>query len=400
MRHTTGSSGGAGLQPPATGYLAGRGTQDEGGRDVAPPARGSTPPPYDVKRQRKELYTAQAGVFTLVDVPLLHFLVVDGAGDPNTSADYADAVSALYSASYAVRAAARAELGRVHVVGPLEGLWSAEDLDAFRTRDKHAWRWTLMIVQPDWTTPALVEAALAAVRRPGPALGRVRFEPYEEGRSVQVLHVGSYDDEGPVLARLHDEHLPAHAWCRPGRHHEVYLSDPRRVEPARLRTILRQPVGPAAGDGPARGRPAPCPGSGRRRCCGWRPAGGAAGPSVSSTASPCTVAQAAAAASGVAARAARRCHQRVDAALEQRERVGVRRAAPVVPGRHLEQPRLVQDVVDVGLPDARKRPRATATASGDGSTAAIAAWMRSASSRRPTSPAATSSSSSPPGKCR
>lgn len=213
---------------------------------MAPAARSRTPA-YDVKRERRELYTARAGVFSLVDVPPLRFLAVDGAGDPNTSADYADAVSALYTASYAVRAAARAELGRVHVVGPLEGLWSAEDLAAFRTRDKHAWQWTLMIVQPDWTTPALVAAALAAVRRPGPVLERVRFEPYEEGRSVQVLHVGSYDDEGPVLARLHDEHLPAHGLVPTGRHHEVYLSDPRRVEPARLRTILRQPVGPAAG---------------------------------------------------------------------------------------------------------------------------------------------------------
>jgi hypothetical protein len=132
----------------------------------------------------------------------------------------------------------------VHVVGPLEGLWSADDLQVFRTRDKAAWDWTLLVVQPDWITPELVDAALAAVgSRPG--VQRVRFAPYDEGRCVQVLHVGSYDDEGPLLAQLHASWLPARGLVPTGRHHEIYLSDPRRTAPDRLRTVLRQPVGPA-----------------------------------------------------------------------------------------------------------------------------------------------------------
>jgi hypothetical protein len=206
---------------------------------------------YDVKKDRKDLYAPRPGGFHLVDVPPMRYLMVDGHGDPNTATSYREAVEALYAASYAVRAAAKAGLGKVHTVGPLEALWSAEDLGAFRTRDKGAWDWTVMIVQPDWVTDELVGEALAAARRKGTAaLDRVRLDTLDEGRCVQVLHIGSYDDEGPTLERLHDEFLPTHGLVPRGRHHEVYLSDPRRTEPARLRTILRQPVGtdPGAAD--------------------------------------------------------------------------------------------------------------------------------------------------------
>lgn len=204
----------------------------------------STMRTYDIRKQRKELYAPKRGEFEIVDVPPLGFLMVDGHGDPNTSTAYREAVESLYAASYAVRAVAKARLGMVHTVGPLEGLWSAEDLDAFRTHDKSVWDWTMMIAQPDWITTDLVEEALDAARKyDRPALGRVRFERYTEGRCVQILHVGSYDDEGPTLERLHREFLPANGLAPTGRHHEIYLSDARRTEPARLRTILRQPVG-------------------------------------------------------------------------------------------------------------------------------------------------------------
>lgn len=197
---------------------------------------------YDVKKERRDLYAATRDV-AIVEVPPLAFLMVDGHGDPNTSTSYREAVEALYAGSYAVRALARARGHPVHTVGPLEGLWSADDLSVFRTRDKSAWDWTLMVVQPDWVTGDLVETALAAARsRRGPSLDRVRLDSYAEGRSVQVLHLGSYDDEAPTVERLHREFLPAHGLVPTGRHHEIYLSDPRRVEPARLRTIVRQPV--------------------------------------------------------------------------------------------------------------------------------------------------------------
>jgi hypothetical protein len=202
---------------------------------------------YDIKKDHRDLYAPRAGDFRIVDVPMLGFLMVDGHGDPNLSTDYRAAVEALYVASYTVRGLAKTVLRRVHTVGPLEGLWSADDLQVFRARDKGAWDWTMMIAQPDWITSELVEeaVALAAHKKRAPALRLIRFEQYAEGRSAQILHIGAYDDEGPTLARLHDQFLPAHGLVPTGRHHEVYLSDPRRTEPARLKTILRQPVAAA-----------------------------------------------------------------------------------------------------------------------------------------------------------
>jgi hypothetical protein len=199
---------------------------------------------YDVKKERKDLYAPKVGHFQVVEVPPLMYLQIDGHGDPNTSIAYRQAVEALYPASYSIRAIAKAQLGKVHTVGPLEGLWFADDLDAFRTRGKNNWDWTMMIVQPDWITPELVDEALTVARgkRDLPSLDLIRFERYSEGSSVQILHVGSYDDEAPTLERLHDEFLPAHGFVPSGHHHEIYLSDARKTEPARLRTILRQPV--------------------------------------------------------------------------------------------------------------------------------------------------------------
>jgi hypothetical protein len=196
-------------------------------------------PSYDIKKALPALYAPKPGGWHVVDVPELAFLMIDGHGDPNTSSAYTDAVTALYTLSYTVRAIAKAELGRVHTVGPLEGLWSADDPAVFAAREKSAWDWTMMISQPAWITAELVEAAM---RKKKEAVDGVRFASYAEGTSVQILHVGSYDDEGPVLADLHREYLPEHGLTFNGRHHEVYLSDPRRTAPEKLRTILRQPV--------------------------------------------------------------------------------------------------------------------------------------------------------------
>ncbi|MFD7449581.1 GyrI-like domain-containing protein [Kitasatospora sp. NPDC059827] len=202
---------------------------------------------YDVKKERPGLYSAGRRKFEVIDVPRMRFLMADGHGNPNTSPEYAEVVTALYTTSYAVRAVAKQELGRIHTVGPLEGLWSSKDLEVFRTREKDAWDWTLMIVQPDWITPRIVDAALERVHRTKDlsAVKLVRFEEFTEGPSVQVLHVGPYDEEGPTIARMHDEFVPAQGLTLRGRHHEIYLSDARRAHPSRLRTILRQPVAPA-----------------------------------------------------------------------------------------------------------------------------------------------------------
>lgn len=198
----------------------------------------------DIKKDRRDLYSGKVGRFDLVEVPPMHFLMVDGRGDPNTAPEYSTTVEALYATSYAVRATAKSMLGRVHTVGPLEGLWYADDPRVFTARDKAAWSWTMMIWQPDWITPDILSAALEKVTttKVPDARELVRFSDYAEGSAVQTLHVGPYDDEGPAIARMHEEIIPAHGAVPSGNHHEIYLSDPRRVDPAKLRTILRQPV--------------------------------------------------------------------------------------------------------------------------------------------------------------
>lgn len=196
-----------------------------------------------------DAYRAQHGRCRIVDVPELQYLMVDGAGDPNTSPAFADAVAALYPVAYKLKFASKRELGRDYVVPPLEGRWWADDMDVFtRARDKAKWRWTLMIMVPDWIDQHLFSAAgaqIAAGERPA-RLDDVRLEPLAEGRCVQTLHVGPFDDEAEVLSRLHHEFIPGHGLRMAGRHHEIYLSDLRRTAPEKLRTILRQPVRPAA----------------------------------------------------------------------------------------------------------------------------------------------------------
>jgi hypothetical protein len=201
---------------------------------------------YDIKRAYRELYAPSAKEFSLVDVPPMHAIGIDGHGDPNTSPDYAAAVEALYAHSYAIKFASKKELGRDFVVAPLEGLWRADDPEVFVTREKGEWSWTMLIVQPDWITPEMIELARATAtkKKALPALEKGRLLQLDEGRCVQIMHIGSYDDEGPTLARLHHEFMPAHGLTFAGDHHEIYLSDPRKSDPAKLKTVLRQPVKP------------------------------------------------------------------------------------------------------------------------------------------------------------
>jgi hypothetical protein len=204
-----------------------------------------SPPAVDVKREIPS-YRAKAGVFDVIDVPPLHYLMIDGAGDPNTSSEYAAALASLYPLAYALKFFSKRQLERDYTVPPLEALWWADDMAAFTTaRNKTQWRWTLLNLVPDWLTAEHVEEARSGVAAKGgaPRLPEVRAESLQEGRCAQTLHIGAYDDEAPVLARMHEEIIPGLGLVPTGRHHEIYLSDPRRTAPERLRTILRQPVG-------------------------------------------------------------------------------------------------------------------------------------------------------------
>jgi len=197
----------------------------------------------DFRKVLKPLYAPPAGEFVLVEVPRMRFVKVDGEGDPNTAPAYRSAIEWLYGVSYAIKFAAKAALGGDYVVPPLEGLWWADDPGDFITRRKDRWRWTMMIMVPDFVPHDMYDDAVAKTgEKLGPPPPSLRLEPHDEGLSLQTLHVGGYDEEGPVLTRLHDEVMPDKGMTFNGPHHEIYLSDPRRTEAARLRTILRQPV--------------------------------------------------------------------------------------------------------------------------------------------------------------
>lgn len=195
----------------------------------------------DWKKELKSLY-APSSRPTVVDVPAMRFLMLDGHGDPNTEPRYREAVEALYSLAYTVKFAVRAESGIDFAVYPLEGLWWTPDMREFTTQRKADWDWTMMIAQPEPVTSALVEEARAkAIAKKGLALlGEVRFEEFAEGRCAQVLHTGPFADEGPVIAGLH-AFIRDRAGELAGKHHEIYLSDPRRTAPEKLRTVIRQP---------------------------------------------------------------------------------------------------------------------------------------------------------------
>lgn len=197
-------------------------------------------------------YQARRGQFRVVHVPEQTYLMLDGHGDPNTSPEFTAAVETLFPVAYALKFASK-RAGHDYVVPPLEGLWWSDDPAAFTTaRDASRWDWTLLLLVPSWVdAQEAVPAAVEEVRRKRtpPRLDDLRVESLAEGCCVQTLHVGPFADEGPVLAHLHDELIPSHGLTMTGHHHEIYLSDLRRVEPARQRTILRQPVTPTIPQG-------------------------------------------------------------------------------------------------------------------------------------------------------
>jgi hypothetical protein len=199
----------------------------------------------DLRREMRPLYTAGPRP-EFIDVPELACLMVDGHGDPNTSPEYRAAISALYSTSYAAKFALKRAGILDYAVMPLEGLWWSSDPAAFGAAQKAAWDWTALIVQPFEVTAAVLEAAKAAAasKAPSGALERLRLERFTEGRAAQVLHLGPYSAEGPTIHALHD--FIAENGCRmTGKHHEIYLGNPARSAPEKLRTIIRQPVAPA-----------------------------------------------------------------------------------------------------------------------------------------------------------
>jgi hypothetical protein len=199
----------------------------------------------DLKRELKPFYTAKAQPHW-VDVPEMYFLMLDGHGDPNTSAAYAATVQALYALAYTLKFTLKKPPTAVeYPLMPLEGLWWVEDMRLFDVSRKADWQWTMMLSVPEVVTRDLVELARAAVLKKKPELSaavkQIRLETYTEMMCAQVLHTGPYAAEGPTVQALH-AFIAADGKQRRGKHHEIYLGDPRRADPAKLKTIIRQPV--------------------------------------------------------------------------------------------------------------------------------------------------------------
>lgn len=201
----------------------------------------------DLKKDLKHLYSASAKEPALVDVPPANFLMIDGKGDPNKAPEFREAVEALYGTAYTLKfMLKKGGVGPEYAVMPLEGLWWVDDMRLFSPEDKGAWLWTLMIMQPEWVTLELFREAVEEVARKKdpPALAGIRLESFHEGPAAQIMYIGPYSDEGPTIERLH-AFIRENGRERAGRHHEIYLSDPRRTAPEKLKSILRQPVAKA-----------------------------------------------------------------------------------------------------------------------------------------------------------
>jgi hypothetical protein len=198
----------------------------------------------DYRKELKYLYLPSAKEITVVDVPTMNFLMVDGKGDPNTSRDFKEAIEVLYAFSYTLKFMFKKGKKQVdYSVPPPEGLWWVPDMKDFSLERKNDWLWTMMIMQPDIITKPDIDEVREIVRKKKnpPALNKICFNSYNEGKCAQILYIGAYKDEGPTITEIHT-FIKKSGYRLEGKHHEIYLSDPRKTAPEKLRTVIRQPM--------------------------------------------------------------------------------------------------------------------------------------------------------------
>lgn len=200
---------------------------------------------YDYKKTLKALFNPSAKEPQVVSVPPMQFLAIEGKGDPNDNPEFETAVSALYGCAYTIKfARKKAAIGPEYSVQPLEGLWWLEggSTENWQSAPHSQWRWRLLIGQPDFVTQADLEGAKAEIlKKKGTDISAVRLERFDEGPAVQILYIGPYKDERPTITKMH-EWAQAQGYELHGLHHEIYLGDPRKAAPEKLKTILRMPV--------------------------------------------------------------------------------------------------------------------------------------------------------------
>ena len=198
----------------------------------------------DLKKELKHLYQPSAKEVVIVQVPKQQFIMIDGQGDPNTSKEFREAVEALFSTAYSLKfMVKKGETGIDYGVMPLEGLWWSEDVTTFSVENKSDWKWTLMIMQPEFVTRELFAIALQQVKKKKSldALSKLRLEAFAEGKAAQILYVGPFSEEGQTIENIHS-YIKQNGYRASGKHHEIYLSDITKTAPDKLKTIIRQPV--------------------------------------------------------------------------------------------------------------------------------------------------------------
>jgi len=206
-------------------------------------------PKMDLRKELKHLYAPSAKQVALVDVPEFQFAQIDGAIEPGqapgTSPAFEQALAALYGITYTLKfmSKLRADDPIDYTVMALEGLWWVEEGE-FDITQPGNWRWTMMILQPDHITPAMFAEGLAQLRKKrgdSPALDKLRLARFHEGLALQIMHIGPYANEPATIARM-DAFAQEKGYRMIGKHHEIYLGDPRNAAPEKLKTILRHPV--------------------------------------------------------------------------------------------------------------------------------------------------------------
>ncbi|MDL2246420.1 GyrI-like domain-containing protein [Methanobrevibacter sp. OttesenSCG-928-K11] len=197
----------------------------------------------DFKKEFKEIYSPSKKEVSFVNVPKFKYLTIDGEGDPNTSQEYSDSIEALMSVSFKTKFIMKKEFNKDYVVMPLQGLWWQEDMENFSVDDKSSWKCTSLIMQPDFVNENHIKQATeeTILKKDLPSIDKLEFREIEEGLVAQILHIGPFSEEGPTVQKLHDE-IFDNDYKFNGLHHEIYLSDIRRANPDKLRTIIRQPI--------------------------------------------------------------------------------------------------------------------------------------------------------------
>jgi len=204
------------------------------------------PAKVDFKKTLKYLYQPSSKEVVETKVPEMQFIMIDGIGSPGEAQEYMDALAVLYPVAFKIKFLSKAK-GKDYVVPPLEGLWWADDMKDFIEGNRDKWKWTMVIMQPDWITPEMFNKAIEENEQKKPELSKLlpklRLEKYREGKVAQIMHIGPYSEEGPTVQKVHD-FIKNEGGTFDGhtqKHHEIYLSDPRKANPATMKTVIRQP---------------------------------------------------------------------------------------------------------------------------------------------------------------